>query len=76
MKHHWTGWPGAVCFHCGSEDPWENALGLNWFDLINGQFIWDTEEHRLQVEKADQCHIGWGPACPQCAPKDSPLQSK
>jgi hypothetical protein len=25
--HRWSGWPGAYCLYCGSEDPREIALG-------------------------------------------------
>lgn len=60
--HKWSGWPGAFCLKCGSEDPTENAIGLGWLDpggpCEDGSFSlykWDTEEHRLIVEKANIC---------------------
>jgi len=26
MEHHWSGWPGAWCFHCHRSDPVEMDL--------------------------------------------------
>lgn len=52
-SHRWSGWPGAYCLDCGSEDPLENALGLGWFDPVRD--TWDTEDHRLQVIAANKC---------------------
>lgn len=57
-KHNWSGWPGAYCLKCGAEDPHENAIALGWLDLRPGEDpdqVWDTPEHRLEVEKADIC---------------------
>lgn len=49
--HAWSGWPGAYCLKCGAEHAMENAIALNWYDPLEDK--WDTEEHRLEVEKAD-----------------------
>lgn len=57
-RHKWSGWPGAYCLRCGSEDPWENAIGCNWYDPITD--TWDTEEHRQQVLIADVCRAEEG----------------
>ena len=35
MPHHWSGWPGAYCLHCGSEDPVEISLADNTYDIDN-----------------------------------------
>jgi hypothetical protein len=47
---------------CGAEDAEENAIAIGWHDVSAGLRIdkehhlvvgfWDTEEHRLIVEKA------------------------
>lgn len=52
-QHHWSGWPGAFCLHCGSEDPLENAIGLNWYDPWTNK--WDTEEHEKMCKEAQIC---------------------
>lgn len=49
--HAWSGWPGAYCLKCGAEHAMENAIGLDWYDPLEDK--WDTEAHRLEVEKAD-----------------------
>lgn len=49
--HWWSGWPGAWCMRCGVEDAMENAIGEGWYDPFTNQ--WDTEEHRIEVEKAN-----------------------
>lgn len=48
--HRWSGWPGAYCMYCGAEDPMELALADNWFEPYTE--IWDCEEHKILVEKA------------------------
>jgi len=47
--HRYNGWPGAFCLLCGSEDAMEIAIADGWYDPWDK--TWDTEEHRLQVEK-------------------------
>ena len=64
MNHHWTGWPGAVCFHCGSDDPYENALADNAYDPISAMFI--SPEVDKEVKEANVCLVGYSDACPQC----------
>lgn len=44
-SHRYSGWPGAYCLSCGSEDPMEIALADNWYDPLTD--TWDTEEHRM-----------------------------
>ncbi len=67
-QHHWTGWPGASCFHCGCEDPMEYAVGMNYYDPYKQ--TWDTEEHRLEYEEANVCITTRDrltkQVCPQC----------
>lgn len=52
--HRWSGWPGAYCMLCGIDDPMEEA-SINWWNITikDGKEIieWDTEEHRLEVER-------------------------
>jgi len=40
---------GAYCLLCGVEDAEEIAVADNWLDPNTN--AWDTEEHRLEVEK-------------------------
>jgi len=54
-EHKWSGWPGAYCLKCFASDPLEQALADNWYDPIDD--TWDTEEHRLMVEKANICPV-------------------
>lgn len=51
--HWWSGWPGAYCLKCGSEDPMEIAIADNWYDPFTDQ--WDTPEHKAQVQAANLC---------------------
>ena len=53
--HKWSGWPGAFCLKCGSDDPIENAIGLGWLDPYTGEY--NSEEHRLEVMKALECRV-------------------
>ena len=41
-EHHWSGWPGAYCLHCGAEDPIEIALADNTYDLVTD--VWESAE--------------------------------
>lgn len=34
--HHWSGWPGAYCLKCGSEDPSEIALADGDMYFVDG----------------------------------------
>ena len=74
-EHHWSGWPGAYCLHCGSEDPQENALALGWvvFEYENGThredptgYHFDTPEHEQKVKDAMICPVGFSEKCGQC----------
>lgn len=67
-KHHWSGWPGAFCLKCGSEDPCEVALANGWDPddeptpemaaamvcPVQGELVWnkDTKEWELKSETA------------------------
>ena len=51
--HRWSGWQGAICLDCGSDDPLENAIGDNWYDAWTGTY--DTPEHEQQVKAALVC---------------------
>jgi len=51
--HRWSGWPGAICLDCGSENPMEIALADNWYDPITDTF--DTEEHKIEIMKCLEC---------------------
>jgi len=53
--HRWTGWPGAHCMKCGSEDPMEYAIGTGQFDPFTEK--WDTPEHKEEYEKYKYCHV-------------------
>lgn len=74
--HHWTGRPGAVCFHCGAEDPCEKAVALGWivFGPDTEPISFDTPEHEAAVVAANVCPgYSWlgcggslGRDCPQC----------
>lgn len=63
-EHHWSGWPGAYCIDCGSDDPMENALADNLYDAWEGK--WLTEEAKLQFEKDSICQVDFNERCPQC----------
>ena len=55
-NHRWSGWPGAFCMYCGSNDPMEYAIANNWYDPFENK--WDTEEHRKIVEEiANDCPV-------------------
>jgi len=54
-SHRWSGWPGAYCLKCGSEDAMENAIGLGWYDPWYDK--WDTLEHQAEVLEAIKCPV-------------------
>lgn len=54
-KHRWSGWPGAYCLKCGTTDPMEYAIGMNWYNPHTSK--WDTEEHRLDYVKRSICPV-------------------
>ena len=53
--HHWSGWPGAYCFKCGSEDPMEIAVADGWFDPWEQK--WDSKEHQEEIEAFLICPV-------------------
>lgn len=53
-QHRWSGWPGAYCMKCGSDDSMEVAIGLGYFDPFNNK--WDSEEHREEY-KDKECPV-------------------
>lgn len=58
--HHWSGWPGAFCMKCFCDDPLEIAFGNDEViapDHPDGALIWKSEEIRMRVEAASECHI-------------------
>jgi hypothetical protein len=64
-KHHWSGWPGAFCLKCGSEDPAEAALADGWDPEdeptpemiaagvcpVEGELIWNNETKEWNLVK-------------------------
>lgn len=61
-KHHWSGWPGAFCLKCFSEDPIEMALaaGDAFFEDEAGenpQLKFKTPEIEQEIIKASYCLI-------------------
>ena len=53
--HRWTGWPGAHCMKCGSEDYMELAIGEGWFEPFTEK--WDTQEHKDEYDKYKYCQF-------------------
>lgn len=51
--HRFSGWPGAYCLDCGSEDPYEIAIADDWYEPYGD--IWDSPQHKIQVEEASIC---------------------
>lgn len=52
-RHHWSGWPGAYCLDCGSEDPMEIAITDNVYDPIANK--WATAQDYLSVLEKSVC---------------------
>ena len=49
-QHRWSGWPGAYCMYCGTEDALEIAMADGWIDFDeDGKIIFDTKEHEEEV---------------------------
>lgn len=63
-SHKWSGWPGAYCLKCGTQDPYEIAIADGWIDFVEnsddptGEYLqkWDTKEHETLVEQLNICH--------------------
>lgn len=53
--HHWSGWPGAYCLKCHSEDPHEIALadGDMYFDEVPGDHPEDEPTMDLRYKSAE-----------------------
>ena len=54
-NHRWSGWPGAHCLKCGSDDYMELAIGNDWYDAFTEK--WDIEEHQEEYEKYKHCKV-------------------
>ena len=67
MQHHWSGWPGAMCLHCGSADPMEVGFVDGLYNIDeNMELVWRDEIAKLQVKKDLICKIGFSENCGQC----------
>lgn len=42
--HQWSGWPGAYCLKCGTEDPLESAINCSQCKWSGGEYGMDTLE--------------------------------
>ena len=72
-EHHWTGWPGAMCLHCGCEDPWEIALADGDIDFDdNGEISINSVELQAKIDKDLVCPSRGDPNCPQCVRRGFP----
>jgi len=60
-EHHWSGWPGAFCLDCGTEDPMEIAIATNYFDPYKGKWGDSEEAQKLreiyELDKATGCPL-------------------
>jgi len=65
-EHHWSGWPGAYCLHCGSSDPMEYAIAVNSYDPITD--VWASTVAAYQFERDMICpgSLGQELDCGQC----------
>ena len=68
FEHHWSGWPGAYCLHCGIEDVWEIAIGRGLYDPYSETWVAGDESEKLKkiIEKNDECPVGYSENCGQC----------
>jgi hypothetical protein len=59
--HRWSGWPGAWCFDCGCEDPYENASADGLIDFVDDPESPDgfrmviSDEMQKQLDEAIIC---------------------
>ena len=53
MAHRWSGWPGAWCLDCGTEDPIEMALADNC-PCIDG-LLQDEEKRACERHPRTAC---------------------
>ena len=54
-RHHWSGWPGAICLKCHREDPMEIALADNTYEPWSG--VWATEDLKAAYIRDSVCPI-------------------
>lgn len=67
-SHDWSGWPGACCTRCGSEQVLELAVGNGWLnfgpnpDGSPGPEEWLSEDHKALVDLCDNfCYADMTP---------------
>lgn len=72
FRHHWSGWPGATCLHCGTDDPMEYAIGSLLYDPYLK--VWATPEAEREFLANNECHVGYSPQCGQCDPNRPSLK--
>ena len=63
-EHHWSGWPGAYCLHCGLSDPVEQGLADGTYDPISNS--WTSKEAREGAMRANGCPLAFDKSCGQC----------
>ena len=67
MTHRWSGWPGAYCMDCGSEDVMESAL-----------FCEDCRVPACPEDTFDQklcpMHQAWADALAACPPTKEAIE--
>ena len=68
MSHHWSGWPGATCLHCGAEDPMEYVMANNLFDPWTRRWVSPEAEQEALADLI--CHVGYHRDCGQCNPRN------
>ena len=66
--HQWSGWPGAQCLRCGSEQVLELAVAENWIaftendDGSPGPEEWKSPDHEALVNLCDSyCYADMTP---------------
>lgn len=47
--HRWSGWPGAICLRCGSEDYAEYGLANNLLDPATGEWVSESDKLAYQA---------------------------
>lgn len=66
IQHHWSGWPGAYCLHCGRPDPMELALAYNVYDPDTNTWKSEELEQKYHVDSICFATQQIMKACPQC----------
>ena len=68
FEHHWSGWPGAFCLHCGQTDLWEYAIGNLLYDPFTEKWedCDDAIELQMKIKEAAECPVGYSENCGQC----------